>query len=216
LNTKIAIFGAGDLGREILVLIRQINTAGGNWDIIGFFDDNEIKGSVVNGIKVLGGINDLKQAGENINLVLAIAEPDVKRVVSCKLTDSNIRYPVLVHPGVEHYDFQNIRFGEGSIICAGSIFTTDISIGAHVLVNLNCTIGHDCIIDDYCSIMPGVNISGKVKLGKAVYAGTGSRINNYVNIGENTTIGAGATVIDDIQPHAVAVGTPARIIKLKK
>ena len=133
-----------------------------------------------------------------------------------KITNTYINYPVLVHPGVELYDFQNIIIGKGSIICAGNIFTCDIRIGDHVLVNLNCTVGHDCIINNYSSIMPGVNISGKVLLEEGVYIGTGAEIINYVTIGEYATIGAGATVIDDIQPYAVAVGTPAKIIKLKK
>jgi sugar O-acyltransferase (sialic acid O-acetyltransferase NeuD family) len=216
LNEKIAIFGAGDLGREILLLIRQINRLVESWDIIGFFDDNENIGTTINGIKVLGGLQDLNVWKGRLHVVFAISDTELKKKLIAKLTNQNITYPVLIHPNVEHHEFQNIKFGKGSIICSGNIFTTDIKIGDHVLINLNCTIGHDCIISDFCSIMPGVNVSGKVKLGEGVYIGTGSQIINYISIGDYTTIGAGATVIDDIQSHAVAVGTPARITKLKK
>jgi sugar O-acyltransferase (sialic acid O-acetyltransferase NeuD family) len=215
LNEKIAIFGAGDLGKEILVLIRQINLSGENWIIEGFFDDNISKGTKISGVTVQGGIDDLNKNKEQLNLVFAIADPELKKKISAKITNPNIKYPVLVHPGVELHDFQNICVGKGSIICAGNIFTCDISIGEHVIINLNCTIGHDCIINNYCSIMPGVNLSGKVVLEQGVYIGTGAEIINYATIGEFSTIGAGATVIDDIQSHSVAVGTPARIIKLK-
>ena len=216
MNEKIAVFGAGDLGREIVVLIRQINLSGGNWEIVGFYDDNESKGAIIGGLKVCGGVNDLNNLKEPINLILAIADTETKGKVADRITNPKISFPVLIHPLVEHHPFQNISIGKGSVICAGNNFTTDIHIGDHVLINLGCTIGHDCIINNYCSIMPGVNISGKVQLGEGVYVGTGSQIINYVSIGDYTTIGAGATVIDNIQPFAIAVGTPARIIKLKK
>jgi sugar O-acyltransferase (sialic acid O-acetyltransferase NeuD family) len=216
LKEKIAIFGAGDLGREILVLIRQINIDVDSWDIIGFFDDNEKTGTIIKGIKIIGTLEDLKVWKEPLNVVFAIAEPELKNKLVAQITNPNIIYPVLIHPGVENHEFQNISVGEGSIICAGNILTNDIRIGAHVLVNLSCTIGHDCIISNYCSIMPGVNISGKVVLEEGIYIGTGAVVINYVTIGEYATIGAGATVIDDIESRSVAVGTPARIIKLKK
>ena len=216
LNEKIGIFGAGDLGREILVLIRQINLAGGNWQVEGFFDDNVTIGTKINGVPVLGGFDVLNSIKEPFNLVFAIANPELKKKLSNKITNPNINFPILVHPGVELHDFQNIALGKGVVICAGNIFTCDSQIGNHVLLNLNCTIGHDCTISDYCSIMPGVNISGKVKLEDGVYIGTGAKLINYVSIGEFTTIGAGATVINNIQSQAVAVGTPARIIKLKE
>lgn len=216
MNEKIAIFGAGDLGKEILVLIHQINLNIGRWQIEGFFDDNISKGTMISGLTVLGGFEDLNNRKEPINLVLAIADPELKKIITDKITNPNINYPVLIHPGVEMYDFQNITIGKGSVICSGNILTCDIRLGSHVFLNLNCSIGHDCIINDYCSIMPGVNISGKVILEKSVYIGTGVNVINYVTIGENATIGAGATVIDDIQSSSVAVGIPARIIKLKK
>jgi len=216
LNEKIAIFGAGDLGREILVLIRQINLAGSGWHIDGFFDDNEAKGTIINGVSVLGNLDDLKNWLVPLNIVFAIADPELKKNLSDKITNPNISYPVIIHPQVEHHEFQNITIGKGSIICAGTIFTCDICIGSHVLINLNCSVGHNCTIKDYCSIMPGVNISGKVQLDEGVYIGTDAAVINYVTIGKYATIGAGATVIDDIQSHAVAVGTPARIIKYKK
>jgi sugar O-acyltransferase (sialic acid O-acetyltransferase NeuD family) len=216
LKEKIAIFGAGDLGREIMVLIRQINIAVDSWDIIGFFDDNEKTGTIIKGIKIIGTLEDLKVRKEPLHVVFAIAEPELKKKLVAQINNPNIIYPVLIHPGVENHEFQNISVGEGSIICAGNILTNDIRIGAHVLVNLSCTIGHDCIINNYCSIMPGVNISGKVVLEEGIYIGTGAEVINYVTIGEYATIGAGATVIDDIESQSVAVGTPARIIKLKK
>ena len=51
--------------------------------------------------------------------------------------------------------------GEGCTIVDGVIITNDISIGKGTLVNLNCTIGHDSVIGDFCDISPAVNIDRK-------------------------------------------------------
>ena len=40
----------------------------------------------------------------------------------------------------------------------------DVQIGKHVIVNLDCTIGHDAIIGDYSTILPSTNISGFVRV----------------------------------------------------
>ena len=40
----------------------------------------------------------------------------------------------------------------GSITCVGSTLTVDISIGKHVIINPDCTIGHDCIIEDFVTL----------------------------------------------------------------
>lgn len=34
------------------------------------------------------------------------------------------------------------------VICAGTILTVDITIGRHVIINLDCTVGHDAHIED--------------------------------------------------------------------
>lgn len=69
----------------------------------------------------------------------------------------------MIHPSVIYSE--RVEFGEGCIICAGNIITVDIKIGNHVIVNLDCTIGHDAKIGDYSTVLPSVNISGFVELG---------------------------------------------------
>ena len=56
---NIAIYGAGGFGREVLTLVQDINRAGRKYDIMGFFDDGLPKGTVVNGLSVLGGLEEL-------------------------------------------------------------------------------------------------------------------------------------------------------------
>ena len=132
-----------------------------------------------------------------------------------RIVNQNIAFPVLIQPDIRIQPFQNIIIGKGSVVCAGNLFTTNITIGEFVIINLACTVGHDVVMEDFCSVMPGVNISGKVKLCRNTYVGTGAKLINYIDIGENCTIGAGAVVTGSFERNSVIAGVPARVLKTK-
>ena len=77
---KIAIFGSGGFGLEVATLIEQINAVYDEWELIGFFDDNP-KSKIVNGYKVLGGIDILNKWESSLCLALALGLPKTRRYV---------------------------------------------------------------------------------------------------------------------------------------
>ncbi len=206
----IVIIGAGGFGREVAWLIEDINKKNMEWNLLGFVDDNKtIQGTEVNGYRVVGDVDWLKE--QDLFVVNAIGDPIIKKKVMDRLDGSKNQYPVLIHPSVICSD--RVSFGEGSIICAGNIITVNIEIGKHVIINLDCTIGHDANIGDYSTVLPSVNVSGFVKTEECVSVGTGSAIIQGVNIGKNTVVGAGAVVVKDLPENCTAVGSPAKPIK---
>jgi sugar O-acyltransferase (sialic acid O-acetyltransferase NeuD family) len=213
LKQKIAIYGASDLGREILVLVRQVNQASDHWDIIGFYDDALAAGTLVAGLPVLGGLAELNTYPEPLYVCIAISDPVTKKKITENIHHKDIKFPVLIHPSVGTGDFQQLVFGEGTIVCAGNVLTCNVHTGRHVLLNLCCTIGHDCVIDDYASMMPGVHLSGKVHVAEGAYIGTAASVINHTHIGRYATVGAGALVNRDVKDYAVVVGVPAKPLK---
>ena len=205
----LVIIGAGGFGREVEMLIRQINNIETKWNFIGYLDDGISVGSRVGNSQVLGSIDkivDFKDA----YFVIAIANANVKSKI-LEIIPSYIKAASLIHPSV--LIGERVLIGDGTIICAGNIITEDITIGKHVILNLSCTVGHDTTIKDICSFMPSVNISGEVIIEKGVFVGTGSKIINQVGIGEFSIIGAGAVVSKTIPANCTAVGVPAKPIK---
>lgn len=199
------------MGKEILALLKVLQ----EWTPIGFYDDQLQKGTFVNGIRILGNVNQLKiDSTAGVNLVVAIGNPVIKKKVVSKLKNIvGINYPSLLHPSAIIMDPTTIKIGKGSIVGAGCILTTGIIIGKHVLVNINTTIGHDGEIGDYSSIMPGVNLAGEVKLGSEVLIGSGANILNGIVLGERCKVGMGAVVIQNIDKATTAVGVPAKMIR---
>lgn len=208
---KIAIFGAGGFGREVQMLIEKINTVNKEFEIIGFFDEGVQIGSLVNGLPVIGGIKELNDFNDYIYIAIAIGNPLTKKKIIESITNINVQFPTLIHPNVEVGNF--VEIGKGSIICAGCIITVNIVIKDFVILNLVCTVGHDSIIGNYSSFMPGINISGEVEIEDCVYIGTGAKIINQLSIGENTIVGAGAVVSKTLPANCTAVGIPAKPIK---
>ena len=128
-----------------------------------------------------------------------------KKIIEKLKNDSNVKFATLIDPSV--MCSSRVSIGDGSIICAGTIITVDITIGSHVIINLDCTIGHDDIIHDFVTIYPNVNISGNVVIGECAELGTGMQIIQGKNIGKESIVGAGAVVVRDIPEKCTAVGS---------
>lgn len=210
------IIGAGGFGREVAWLTERINTVTLTWNIKGFIDDNEsLWGCKIDDYEVFGGCNWLKEVAlnEEIYVVCAIGNSAIRKKIICELKNSNIKFATLVDPSV--LISNRVKVGEGSIICAGTIITMDIEIGNHVIINLNCTLGHDDIVRDYVTINPGVSISGNVEIGACSELGTGSQIIQGINVVGQTIVGAGAVVVKEITERGTYVGVPAKVIKYK-
>ena len=211
----LVIFGAGGLGREVLVLLRQLNEASANWDVRGFYDDQPPAAPVIAGLPYLGSSADLNAVSEPLAVAVAVGSSRSRAAVVARLTSGQLSFPALVHPGAALAAYQRISLGEGCIIQQGCILTCDIVLGRFVLLNLGCTLGHDAVLEDFCSLMPHVNIGGGAHLSAGTYLGTNATVIHTVRVGAGATIGAGAVVVRDLPAGVTAVGVPAKELRVK-
>lgn len=205
---KLVIIGAGGFAREVAWLVDEINKQCRTFELIGYLDENiENHNKVLNGYRVLGGLEWLNDKSD-LYYVVAVGNPVIKKGIIKRIQEYSVMPTTLIHPSVIQSTSNSI--GEGCIICAGNIITVNVVIRDHVIINLDCTIGHDAVIEDYCTILPSVNISGNVKLGQCVEVGTGSAIIQGIGVSEKVILGAGSVVVKDIRDTGTYVGVPAR------
>ena len=170
------------------------------------------KGTVINGYEVLGGTDILEQYDEPIYVACAVGSAKIRKKIIEKLSKFDmIRFPNLIDPSVKMSDL--IQLGRGNIICAGTILTVNIQIEDFCIINLDCTIGHDDVLDSFVTIYPSVNVSGNVHVGQCSELGTGTQIIQGIKIKEETIIGAGSVVVKNIDESGTYVGTPVKRIK---
>ncbi len=143
-------------------------------------------------------------------LMVAVADSKDRFDIVQKLPKET-KYFTWVHPTALIMD-NNVNIGDGSFIGAYSILTTNIKIGNHAILNRNNHIGHDCVIGDYFSAMPGSIVSGNVTIHDCVYLGTNSSIKEKLSIHSLTTIGLNSGVVHNIEESGTYGGTPTKKI----
>ena len=180
------IIGAGGFGREVAWLVERINNVEPTWNLKGFIDDNEnLWGTDEGDYPVWGGCDYLKTLGE-VYAVCAVGVAKVRKLITEKFKESSVKFATVIDPSV--LISEKAEIGEGTIVCAGTIITVDIKIGNHVILNLDCTVGHDDILENFVTVYPSVNISGNVRVGECSELGTGTQIIQGKSIVPNTII----------------------------
>ena len=207
------IFGASGFGREVAWAVERLNKVTPTWNLLGFMDDaDDIQGSKINGYPVLGKTDEVGNYPDAYFVVAVGASRTREQIVSnMKTVNPSIKFGTVIDPSVEMSDL--VTIGEGTIICAHTIITVNIEIGAHVIINLDCTVGHDAVLQDFVTLYPSVNVSGITNIGHAVELGTGMQIIQGKTVSDYSIVGAGAVVVKDIPAKCTAVGSPAKPIK---
>lgn len=212
MRKKIAIYGAGGLGKEVAGGIQRINKmANGQWEIIGFFDDNKPVGTEISHYgKVLGGIDELNDFKEPLALAIAVGSSIDRKKIHDRITNPNIYFPNLIAPSFRILDPATFKIGEGNIIQDNCSVTCDVEIGSYNVFNGSNALGHDVKVGDFNVMMPGVRLSGVVEVGDCNMFGVDSVVLQKIRIGNNVTLGAGSVLMTKPKDGFTYIGVPAK------
>lgn len=209
---KIGIFGTSGFSREVLDICVDL----GYKNIIFIGYGNQEKEYFGYPLVEEGSLHELKS--DNYVFIIGIGDNNIRKKIADKYQD--LQYINIIHPSASFGDKQKSKIEEkrGNIITAGVRMTNNIQLGNFGIFNLNCTVGHDCIIGDFVNISPGANISGNVRLSEGSYIGTnatiiqGKSIMEKLTIGRYSIVGAGTVVTKPVPDNVIVVGTPAKQI----
>ena len=156
-------------------------------------------------------LNDLIKNSTHYLLCVG-AEHGYKRVmIANKLNSFGLKPISLISKNsiLEDLDYK----GQGIVSMPGAIVNKYSYIGNHVILNTNCSVDHECKIQDGVHIMGGATVAGRVIIGKYSSIGSNATILPDVKIGENVYIGAGSVVTKDIKNNSVIVGVPGKFLR---
>ncbi len=209
-NKKICIVGKGGFAREVLLIAKAIfdkKKINFTEHIVFLVKDEEFNNQEIMGVPQ---IKDSDFDSSLYDVVVAIGDPNMRKKIVDKLPSDTV-FANLIHPLSDVSD--DLIIGHGVIICSGVVITCNVKIGNHVHLNLNTTVGHDAILEDFVTTAPAVNISGSCTVKKNVYIGTGAIFREGLTIIDNSVIGMGAVVVKNINEIGVYVGNPAKKIR---
>jgi serine acetyltransferase len=90
---------------------------------------------------------------------------------------------------------------------------TNAKIGKGVVVNTGSSVGHDVKLDDYCTLLTNVMVSGTVRIGENTEIGSGAFVLEYRTVGSDIVIAPLTSVLTDIAVGGTYAGNPARRIR---
>lgn len=210
-----AVYGASGFGREVMPLARlQLEAQGLGSDSLIFIDDN-MAGKTLNGIEVFSYASFMQLKADERFVSIAIAKDSVRQKIAKRCLEDGVKVWSIQAKSCVVMD--EVAIGEGAILCPFVTLTSNIKIGKHFHANIYSYVAHDCVIGDFVTFAPSVKCNGNVIVGDNSYIGTGAIIKQGtlekpLIIGAGAVVGMGAVVTKDVEPNAVVVGNPARVL----
>ncbi len=206
------LFGTGGCARSIMPFANEIAREQFGCGQIVYIETTPSQKDV-SGIPVYSEEDFLALDAPKKYFNIGVAAPAVRETLANKCLASGCIPLDLRAPDVIVYD--NNVIGEGAILCARTMITTNVKIGKFFHANIYSFVEHDCVIGDYVTFAPRVNCNGNVHIGSHAYIGTGAIIRQGktgapLTIGEGAVIGMGAVVTKDVPPHTTVMGNPAQ------
>lgn len=202
----IAVYGASGFGREVMPLVRmQYGTDG----VAFVFVDDADTGMA----DVLSFDAFLSRPEQRKQVVIAIANSPIREKLAARCAHAGV--DILDVKAANVITLDDVKIGEGSILCGFSHVTSTVRIGRHFHANIYSYVAHDCVIGDYVTFAPGVKCNGNVHIDDHAYIGTGAILKQGtpekpLRIGRGAVVGMGAVVTKDVAPGDTVIGNPAR------
>jgi sugar O-acyltransferase (sialic acid O-acetyltransferase NeuD family) len=208
--TDLVIIKAGDFGKEIAEVVCNLtreNAAA--WNLLGFIDE-EVTGSV-NGVKVLGKLDDYLKMDKNIQFFVADMDGRERQRIAqlCKaagFTGATILDRVGdIAAGCE--------IGQGCYIGYECYLSPAVKLGEFCIVERESVIGHDTVVGDYSTFRIHASLGGDSIICAHNYLGVRSVMINLINTPDHCHFAAGSCVIKNTGVPGYYEGVPAKLVR---
>lgn len=162
--TSLYLVGAGGVGREVL------DTALAASNVVTAFLDDRATGTTVRELPVLAP----GEAPAGAHFVIAIAEPRARRSLAAQLEQLGLTPMSLNHPRATVAPLTEL--GDGNIVHTSTYISTSVHTGGHCQVRYNATVGHETVLHDSISVLPGANIGWAARLGAGSTVGSDATV----------------------------------------
>lgn len=206
---KLIIIGNGGHKKVVSEIAEQLGH-----EINGIIDDSFKERFVKNDI-CYGNSFHIKEIMRETNSLLffGIGNNEVRRTIYEREHLNETMFATLISP--QAIVSKTAKIGKGTLIMPGAIINADAIIGSQTIINSGAVVEHDCVVQDFVHVSPNATLTGGVRVGNGTQIGAAAVVNPTLIIGDWVTVGSGASVIDNIESHALVVGVPAKSKKMQ-
>lgn len=135
-----------------------------------------------------------------------IHSPAIRIKLYSIISEMGFKLPTFVSQSAQVSRYTKI--GTGSIVMNGVIVNPNCTIGENVIINSGSIIEHDVLIGDNCHVATRVTVNGNATIGDGSFLGSGSIVRNGIEIGSNCFIGMGSRITNSIPSNTIFKATP--------
>lgn len=209
---RIIIFGAGYHANVCIDIFEKTDA----YQIVGIVDSIAEIGSTVFGYPVIGRQEHIADLCLTYNAnagFVAIGDNYSRKFVQDFIVTqvSDFEFVNAIHPSV--CIGRETKLGCGIMMAAGVIVNPGCTIEDFCILNTGAQLEHNSYMGEYSHLSCASITGGKVSIGRFAAITLGVTLIDRISIGENTVVGSGSLVINDLPDNVLAYGNPAKIIR---
>ena len=112
------------------------------------------------------------------------------------------------------YVSPSAKIETGAQVLPMAIIQTGAAVGSHSIINTGALVEHDCNVGAYNHIAPKATLCGQVTTHNHVYVGAAATVIQNIKLAQNSIVGAGSTIVRDVDPNTMTFATLNQRIKL--
>ena len=210
---KLAIIGAKEFAEQITDFAIQT----GEFEVVGYYDNIEPKGSIVNDRTILGTVEDAiagHQEGvfDEIFIGVGYTRFDLREQFYEQLKGI-VPFANIIMPSSEVSP--TAKMGEGIYIGPHTTIAAHTVVDNNVFVHGHCLLGHDSHIHSHSYFSGRDYMAGFCDVGERVFVGLSVCVADHINITNDVWVGIGSIVAKDLSQSGKYMSASTRLIRVE-
>ena len=210
---RLAIIGTKEFAEQITDFALQT----GQFEVVGYYDNIESKGSTVNGRTVLGSVEDAitdyqDKVFDEIFIGVGYTRFDLREQFYEQLKDK-VPFANIIMPSAEVSP--TAKLGEGVYVGPHTTIAANTIVENNVFVHGHCLLGHDCHIHSHCYFSGRDYMAGFCDVGERVFVGLSVCVADHINITNDVWVGIGSIVAKDLSQSGKYMSASTRLVRVE-
>ena len=210
---KLAIIGTKEFAEQITDFAIQT----GGFEVVGYYDNIEPKGSVVYGRPVFGAVLDAvggyqEHVFDEIFIAVGYTRFDLRELYYNQLK-GKVPFANIIMPSAKITS--TVQLGEGVFIGGGTTIDKDSIIDNNVFIHGASFIGHSNHIGSHTYISGRFNSAGFCEIGDRCFFGICTCVSDHISVCDDAWIGLACVVAKNIKEPGKYMSPAAKLYKIE-